>query len=103
VRNSQVLDLVRELESYNIQVFIYDPIVDAETLGRLGMKVIEDPFKADAYYDAVIIAVPHQRFRKQSVEDYVRLVRGSKGVIVDVRGIISRKPVEDAGVVYWTL
>jgi len=104
VRNTRVVELVKELESYGVEVAVYDPVADAGDLGRLGLKTIGDPFNMDGRYDAVVLAVSHQVFREKELETYLGLLRkdGTR-VLVDVKGVLPREAVESAGILYWSL
>ncbi len=111
VRNSRVVDLVRELENYGIGVDVYDPVADPTDLHRLGLKDVPDPFQPNRFtepsspgYDGVVLAVPHKAFRAIPGESYVRLLAtaGGPGVLVDVKGIWQGQcPRGD--VLYWSL
>ncbi|MFQ5801294.1 MAG: nucleotide sugar dehydrogenase [Candidatus Methylomirabilales bacterium] len=107
VRNSRVVDLVRELESYGIEVSLYDPVADIGELQRWGIRTIGDPFETDGRYDAVILAVSHQVFRQKEPEAYLRLLRtdGAR-VLMDVKGVLpltEKKHKGNPGVLYWSL
>jgi UDP-N-acetyl-D-glucosamine/UDP-N-acetyl-D-galactosamine dehydrogenase len=111
VRNSRVVDLVRELENHGIGVDVYDPVADPTDLHRLGLKDVPDPFQSkrpvapsSPGYDGVVLAVPHTTFRAIPREGYVRLLStmGGPGVLVDVKGIWQGQgPRGD--VLYWSL
>ena len=110
VRNSQVPDLVRELESHELEVDVYDPLVEDAPGDRalLGLHLVPDPFgdglrDDGAGYDAVVLAVPHQVLVAKGPEAYLALIRpGPKpGVLVDVKGVMLLQ--EHPGVLYWRL
>ena len=105
VRNSQVLELVRELEDYGIQVNVNDPLLRLEELEQMGLKALGDPFEADARYDAVILALPHRAFRNKKPEDYRALLKdeGRLGALVDIRGALNWNAKAYPGVLYWRL
>ncbi len=61
LRNTRVVDIVRELESAHARVDVHDPWSDAEEARqRLGIQVIDQP--APHTYDAIVLAVAHQDF-----------------------------------------
>ncbi|MEL7535632.1 MAG: Vi polysaccharide biosynthesis UDP-N-acetylglucosamine C-6 dehydrogenase TviB [Pseudomonadota bacterium] len=61
VRNTKVVDVVRELESYGIDVDVYDPWVDAaEAEHEYGIVPVAEP--AHSAYDAIVLAVAHREF-----------------------------------------
>jgi len=68
LRNTKVIDIIRELKEYNIKVDITDPWIDgAEAKREYGIKPIEQP-QTDCY-DAIIIAVAHQQFKQLSASN----------------------------------
>ncbi len=56
-------------------------------------------------YDTLVLAVPHRAFRERSPEAYHALVKAEDGpgVLVDVKGVLPRKTIESAGIVYWSM
>lgn len=110
IRNTRVVDLVRELESYGADVGVHDPMVDKEQLRSLGFRPVLDPFSQgqDAspnVYDAVVLAVPHRAFQDMSQEAYMALLRNESGpgVLVDVKGVLPWGRKVTSGVLYTTL
>ena len=105
VRNSRVLDLVRELEDYGCQVAVHDPLVGREGLEALEVEVADDPFSAGLRYDAVVLAVPHRPFRERPAEAYRALLDDGigPGVVVDVRGVLTGLERSNPHVLYWRL
>jgi UDP-N-acetyl-D-galactosamine dehydrogenase len=109
VRNTRVVELVHELENYGIEVKVYDPLVDQAELQKLNLKGVSDPFQPhkpnQPQYDAVILAVPHRVFREKEPEAFLTLLKDGDGpdVLVDVKGVLPRETIEDAGVVYWSM
>ncbi|WP_339765213.1 Vi polysaccharide biosynthesis UDP-N-acetylglucosamine C-6 dehydrogenase TviB [uncultured Sulfitobacter sp.] len=86
LRNTRVIDIIQELESYGIDVDIYDPWVDAgEAEREYGLNMKDTP---DAQsYDAVIVAVAHDAFRK---EDIITAYAKPEAVVFDVKAILPR-------------
>ena len=87
LRNTRVVDIVNELESYGIEVDIYDPWVDAvEAEREYGLEMKDSP---DAQsYSSVIVAVAHDVFKK---EDVVGSYAMLGAVVFDVKGILPRR------------
>ena len=86
LRNTRVVDIIREFESYGIEVDVYDPWVDAaEAKREYGVKMTVTP-EAQGY-DAVVVAVAHEVFGDESAfESYWR----SHAVVFDVKGVLPR-------------
>ena len=86
LRNTRVTDIIKELESYGIQVDVYDPWVnpdDAKT--EYGIEMTNTP--QSLAYDAMIVAVAHDEF----VHEVIANAYGKpRSVIFDVKGILPR-------------
>ena len=86
LRNTRVVDIIQELESYGIDVDIYDPWVDVVDANReYGLEMTETPELQG--YDSVIIAVAHEAFQE---EDIVAAYGKPEAVIFDVKGVLPR-------------
>ncbi|MDH4256878.1 MAG: nucleotide sugar dehydrogenase, partial [Gammaproteobacteria bacterium] len=93
VRNTKVVDIVRELKSYGAKVDVHDPWVNAaEAEHEYGLRPVESPERGA--YDVVVIAVAHDEFRKlgeQGIRGY-----GNPGAIVyDVKYLLPKGASDD--------
>ena len=80
VRNSKVIDVIEELESFGCRVDVYDTMADRETVKlQYDVDLIE---RIDTKYDAIILAVGHDEFRNIDIEN---LRNGNDSVIYDVK------------------
>jgi UDP-N-acetyl-D-galactosamine dehydrogenase len=86
-RNSRVVDIITELQSYHVDVDVYDPWVDRSASSLL----IEAP--AANTYDAIMIAVAHQQFVALGIEG-IRAFGKSKVVIYDVKHLFAADQVD---------
>ena len=92
IRNSRVVDLVRELEAFNCVVDVYDPHADAERVREeYGFGLLATIPDGIGSYDAVVVAVAHDAFRTLDVR---ALCGGNKGVVYDLKGILPRDVVD---------
>ena len=67
IRNTRVIDLVREFESFNCNVDVYDPWVRKDhAIHEYNIKPINKPTKGK--YDAIILAVAHDKFKALTAE-----------------------------------
>jgi UDP-N-acetyl-D-glucosamine/UDP-N-acetyl-D-galactosamine dehydrogenase len=99
IRNSKVVDVIRELESFSVRVDIVDPHADAEELHHeYGLALTKEP-ELNAY-DAVIVAVEHKDFVGLDEAYFKSLLKDGKGVVTDIKGIYRGKIKE---LVYWGL
>lgn len=91
LRNTRVVDIVEELRGYAVQAEVYDPWVSAsDAYEEYGIQLTNTP--AAGVYDAVIVAVAHDEFRKLGAEGITRF--GAENcVIYDLKGVL---PIEAA-------
>jgi len=82
VRNTKVIDIVRELETYGIEVIIHDPWANENEVQH-EYGVVSSKTIPAGDYQAVILAVAHKKFNELNVPS---LVKDSGGVIFDVKG-----------------
>ena len=83
VRNTKIIDIVKELQSFNVNVGVYDNWADKqEVKDHYGIDLIDKLQKS--YYDGVVIAVDHSEYKKLGI-DYVRSLLKPNNVIYDVK------------------
>ncbi|MFK5986355.1 MAG: nucleotide sugar dehydrogenase [Pseudomonadota bacterium] len=88
MRNTKVVDIIEELKQYGANIDVYDPWVDiTEDKKYYHHGLIENPLKAEKKYDAIVVAVGHQQFKKLTMGDYKSLSKDEM-VIIDVKGIV---------------
>jgi len=89
IRNTRVVDLVRELQNYHAEIDVHDPWVHAaEAHDEYGIRMIDA--LPERYYDAIIIAVAHDQFRDMGVEAIRRLGK-SECVVFDVKHLFPKQ------------
>ena len=89
VRNTKVVDIVRSLEEYHLDITIYDPWANPETArGEYGLEVTKE--KPEGKFDAAILAVAHNEFMGLDLNGLLK----SKHVIYDVKGILDKQLVD---------
>lgn len=93
LRNSKVIDVIRELQSFGVKVQIHDPEASShEAEEEYGVKLT--PLAELQKAEAVVIAVAHKQYKQFSTSDYQFLLQPNS-VIVDVKGIC--RPEEFVG------
>jgi len=124
-RNTRVIDIIRELKEYGVNVQIIDPVADAQEVEEeYGIQL--NNFEDISGADAVIFAVAHEEFFNfslQEIKDWYRMRydhpfdiayreiaatvdddgKYTKNVLIDVKGIFDRKEAEELGYLYWRL
>lgn len=87
LRNTKVVDIVKELQEYNIQVDVHDPWVSVqEAQHEYAITPVLTPHPAA--YDAVILAVAHQQFKDMGVEN-IRALGKAEHVLYDLKYLLS--------------
>lgn len=98
IRNSKVIDVISELQSFQINVDVVDPYADsAEMEHEYGVSLISE-LRSD--YDAIIMAVNHKDYLNYDENYFKSLLKDGKGIFVDVKGIYRNK-IND--LTYWSL
>ena len=101
VRNSKVVDLIKELQEYGIQTFVYDPIANPEEVKRYyGINLIWN-LKENAPYDGVVVAVKHKEFLDLKPKHFKEITKENP-VVVDVKGIYPKEEFAKE-FIYWRL
>lgn len=103
VRNSKVMDIIARLREYGIEPLVFDPRAEADEVERsYGLKLSSMDELHDM--DCLVFAVAHSEYRALSLDDIRRFYfSGTKPVLIDVKGIFSRKAAELAGFTYWEM
>ena len=92
LRNTRVIDIIQEFQSYHAKVDVYDPWADkAQAQEAYQIDLIEQPLTG--HYDAVVLAVPHDEFRKLSPAQ-LRAFGKESCIIYDVKSIYPRDSVD---------
>lgn len=101
-RNSKIFDIVKELREYSIEPVVADPVADSDEAEKLyGIKFTDISEIKDM--DGVILAVAHEEFSRFTTKDMDGFCGGEHKVLLDIKGILSRKEYEEAGYCYWRL
>lgn len=97
IRNSKVIDVIRELHEFNIDVDIVDPFADAdEVQDEYGIRLTSE---IGSGYDGVIVAVSHKQYVNLT-EAYFQSICNDDALLVDIKGIYRGKIKQMA---YWSL
>ena len=93
IRNTKVIDVIRELQSFHANVDIYDPWADAtEVKAEYGLDLVASP--QAGHYDAVVLCVSHQQIKDMGSEA-IRALCKDKHVLFDVKYILDKEAVDD--------
>lgn len=101
LRNTRVVDIIAELESYGCDVMVHDSMADPEEAKKYyGVELCS--WEALTNLGAIILAVPHGAYRGKSVADLVSTL-GRGGCLIDVKSVLDMDAVNETGVSFWRL
>jgi UDP-N-acetyl-D-galactosamine dehydrogenase len=100
IRNSKVVDLVKELMQFSINVHIVDPHASPnEFAHEYGLTLMDKPTSG---YDAIILAVNHEEYKQLEPRDFKEMMNGTP-MLMDLKAMLDPQKVEAAGINYWRL
>jgi len=103
VRNTKVIDIIKELDDYGVHYIVHDPHAEQEDVKQeynidlVGEEALKD-------LDCIILAVPHDEYKDTyTIEKLNTLYQSDKKVLVDIKGIFDRQQSEELNIHYWSL
>ena len=96
IRNSKIIDVIKEFDQWGIKVVVCDPWANPEEVKdeygiELGLVSVEHPV------DSLVVAVGHNEFRSLSAEELRSFVRGENPVFIDVKSLFDRAEIQAQG------
>ena len=82
-REGQVYKIVNYLKEFGVSVYGYDPLLTKDEVRTLGLEFLSD---LKGTFDGVVLAVPHNEFRKMGLDTMMELM-AENPVLVDVKGV----------------
>lgn len=103
VRNTRVIDIIEELQDYDVEVIVHDPYADPEEVqSEFDIVLANDDEIANL--DCIVLAVPHDAYMsKYTLDSLKNLYRSNDRVLIDIKGVFNRRDSESAGLHYWSL
>ena len=91
IRNSRVIDIIKELETYHIDVDVLDPWASSEEVKHeYGFDLLNSDTKIGNNYDAIILAVSHEEFMTLNLSK----LKSNIGVVFDVKSLFPKDQVD---------
>jgi len=101
LRNSRVIDVIRELQSYGVTVHVHDPVADGgEAHHEYGVEL--ENWDALPRADALVLAVSHKEYIAMSTDALAAKVK-SGGAVIDVKSKLKVPALRAAGLNVWRL
>lgn len=104
LRNSKVVDVIKELQEYGINITVVDPIVDPkEAEIEYGIKISQ--ISEVKNVDGLILAVKHKEFENISLDDIKTYFKNSidKPIIFDLKGVLKKNEEMISTINYWRM
>jgi UDP-N-acetyl-D-glucosamine/UDP-N-acetyl-D-galactosamine dehydrogenase len=102
LRNTRVVDIVRELTDFGVEVLVHDPMADPdEALEHYGLKL--SPIEALKGADAVVLTVMHKAYRRMGLAGIAELCSNGPPIVIDVKSLFDEAQAEKLGITYWRL
>lgn len=96
IRNSKIIDMIKEFEQWGINVVVSDPWADAEEVkDEYGLNLVN--IDENNPVDALVVAVGHKEYRTLGAETLRSFVRSDKPVLVDVKSLFDRNTLSEQG------
>jgi UDP-N-acetyl-D-galactosamine dehydrogenase len=87
IRNTKVMDIVRSLDEFGVNITIFDPWVDPQEVKRqYNRDSVRELSPLHKSFDAIILAVAHSEFLKLNLAS----LRGNKSIVYDIKGILPK-------------
>ncbi|MCF8378483.1 MAG: nucleotide sugar dehydrogenase [Bacteroidales bacterium] len=97
IRNSKVVDVIKELQDYGLNIDVVDPYASADEVHEeYGIKLTK---RINPPYDAVVVAVSHKQYTNLD-EDYFKAIMDNNSLFVDLKGVYRNK---FKNLNYWSL
>jgi UDP-N-acetyl-D-galactosamine dehydrogenase len=101
IRNSKVIDIIRELNEFGVETFVHDPFVAQEdALHEYGLRLSD--WESLPAADALVVAVGHQQFLTIEMSELLKKVV-RKGCIIDVKAVLDAESLRREGIRVWRL
>ncbi len=102
LRNTRVIDIVRELEDYGLEVLVHDPLANARDARKYyGIKL--ETLRNLRNVHAVIVAVAHNEYRKLGLKKIAGFCEDGVPLVIDIKGMFHPEEAKDMGIRYWRL
>jgi len=97
IRNSKVVDVIREFESYGVSVDVVDAYADPKEVYEEYKIILKE--KPSGYYDSVVVAVSHKEYLQMNESDF-KSILAPNSIFVDIKGVFKQKI---NSIDYWSL
>jgi UDP-N-acetyl-D-galactosamine dehydrogenase len=104
IRNTKVVDIIKELKEYGINPLITDPLSDKQEAYReYGLELTD--ISDICELDALVVAVGHKEYVSMGQKEIEKMFnkKNKTKVLIDIKGILDKKEFEKENYIYWSL
>lgn len=102
LRNTKVVDIISELNTYGVNVIVHDPMADPdEARSYYGIEL--QSLETMGRVDAVIISVIHDAYRALGLSRIARLCYDGHPIVIDIKGAFHSTDARNEHIHYWRL
>lgn len=104
IRNTKVVDIIKELKEYGINPLITDPLSDKQEAYReYGLELTD--ISDICELDALVVAVAHKEYVSMGQKEIEKMFnkKNKTKVLIDIKGILDKKEFEKENYIYWSL
>jgi len=101
IRNSKVVDIIRELAEFGVQAYVHDPLADAEAVWH-EYQIRLCAWESLPVADGMILAVSHAPYLQLPVADLLAKIE-PEGCLIDIKSALDPAPFRLAGISVWRL
>ena len=102
LRNSKVMDIIKELEEFEIKVYARDPYANLEEIKR-EYNIDIDTNETNEKVDAIIFAVAHDEYKNFTIEKIKDMLKDDSNIVFDIKQIMNKSEMIKAGINLWRL
>ena len=102
LRNTKVVDIISELNTYGVNVVVHDPIADPDE-AKAYYGIVLHPLEALGRVDAVIVAVIHDAYRTMGLSCMARICYDGCPIVIDIKGAFDPDAAQNENIHYWRL
>ncbi len=102
LRNSKVMDIIKELEEFGVKVYAQDPYANLEEIKR-EYDIDIDTNEKNERVDAVIFAVSHDEYKNLSMDEIKNILKEDSNMVFDIKQIVDKEEAKNNNIDLWRL
>ena len=103
VRNTKIIDIVRELQNFGLTPTVYDPHADTDAATKRYGIELAPRMDTAAPYDAVVVAVKHREFTDGGLDALKAVATADAPVLIDIKSLFTPAEARAKGFLHWSL